>query len=505
MSSSPLPLRLQVLHGLTLAVIIIGLVLFGGVYRPLWLMGTAIFCGLLAFMTAYRITCLSDPESTASSLWVILKQHRMLVLGYILVLVWAFVQTSPFTPISWHHPVWKDNKVLLQNLSDTYGIRDGFPPPPKNYGSISLNVAETWNGIIRFVGFGLALWLGTLLGQNVRLLRRSLLVVVVVTVAIAVYGLIAHLGDIPYILWQPKRFHPESLTATFLNRNHTAALFGIAIQAALAWLWSRDGGSVTKPLQHSQFGRKTSKTPKAELKDTMGWRRRWLAATEQFLRRDWQWLLVFVVLGTALFLTQSRAGLFTSVGGILCLFFGAAGLKILKSKAAIRNILLVLALGGLLYITSSRGVVDRLGMVEANAETRGSIFALTLEAMQDHSILGTGGNTFSEVFRLYRTVDFLDFLSESHNEYLESMLTFGIPAAIVLFLTLSLLPISFVQGMLRRRQYKIFPLLGASLCLQLALHSLVDFPLEIPALTWLVMFLMGGCLAQCHSSKTKSG
>lgn len=85
------------------------------------------------------------------------------------------------------------------------------------------------------------------------------------------------------------------------------------------------------------------------------------------------------------------------------------------------------------------------------------------------------------------------------------MLTFGIPAAVILFLSLSVLPISFVQGMLRRRQYKIFPLLGVCLCLQLAFHSLVDFPLEIPALTWLVMFLMGGCLAQCHSSTIIKG
>ena len=129
-------------------------------------------------------------------------------------------------------------------------------------------------------------------------------------------------------------------------------------------------------------------------------------------------------------------------------------------------------------------------------EARPEIFQLTLKALADHPWIGTGLGTFTTVFEAYRTPDLLFFVNAAHNDYLENMLELGIPAALLLFGSVLALFVMCVRGAIRRRRDAILPCVGVGVTALVAMHSLVDFSMQIPAVTVTYLMLLGAAVAQ---------
>ena len=101
----------------------------------------------------------------------------------------------------------------------------------------------------------------------------------------------------------------------------------------------------------------------------------------------------------------------------------------------------------------------------------------------------------------YRTPDIQGTFAKAHNVYLENMLELGIPASLALFAAVAGLAVLCVIGVRRRRQNAVYPCVGLGATVLVAVHGIVDFSLQIPAITVTYAFLMGIAAAQCWSSR----
>ena len=136
---------------------------------------------------------------------------------------------------------------------------------------------------------------------------------------------------------------------------------------------------------------------------------------------------------------------------------------------------------------------------------RAETYKQTIIAVEDHAFLGAGLGGFPQIFPLYRDTSELrnKHVSRAHNTYLEIALELGLPAAICLTLSLGLLAWGCGRGVYRRSRDRHFAALGLSASVLVGLHSMVDFSLQIPAVTVAYMFLMGVAVAQSFSSRRR--
>ena len=83
---------------------------------------------------------------------------------------------------------------------------------------------------------------------------------------------------------------------------------------------------------------------------------------------------------------------------------------------------------------------------------------------------------------------------------MESALELGIPAAIALILAVGTTAFYCLIGIRRRRRDVIYPAVGLAATVLVAVHSLVDFSLQIPAVAVTYSLLMGVACAQSWRS-----
>jgi O-antigen ligase len=134
-------------------------------------------------------------------------------------------------------------------------------------------------------------------------------------------------------------------------------------------------------------------------------------------------------------------------------------------------------------------------------EPRLRVYDLTLSAIEAAPLLGTGAGTFEEIFRFYRTPEITDVYMKAHNTYLENILELGLPAALALFGVIAGLAVLTCIGLRRRQRDIIYPCIGLASTVLVAAHSVVDFSLQIPAVTATYCLIMGAACAQCWSTR----
>ena len=110
-------------------------------------------------------------------------------------------------------------------------------------------------------------------------------------------------------------------------------------------------------------------------------------------------------------------------------------------------------------------------------------------------MLGTGYGTYADTFSAYNHAGTgTYFLDKAHNTYLQLVMELGWPAAAALYSGLGLLVLRCVQGRALQGRSGVYPAVLASCSVLVAVHSLVDFSLEIPANAATYALLLGlGC------------
>ncbi len=391
---------------------------------------------------------------------------------FLCVCLWIALQTTPFVPINWQHPIWlQASQILDQDIP----------------GSISINPETTLQGLISLVSAAAVFWLALQLGRSPERAGFGIRLFVVSSVFFALYGILNFLGDGSNILWMEKRFYPESVTSTFINRNSYATYAGLGLICSVALLIDRS----VEPFRSGNTAFQG-----------------FVKVLEGFFTRNAIYLIATVLLFTALLLTQSRAGNASVLIGLCALLAATARAGIVRLRQTFIAVLMLAPVVGVIVSVSGSGLGARMPTVQSfDLDGRGALYAVTMDAIKDRPFLGSGFGTYREAIYPYLNDQLLTDRSwfDAHNTYLEKTLELGVPIAFALFSTILLLALSCWRGLRRRRRNQVFPAIAVGASCMIATHSLLDFSVEIPAVTVSFVFLLGIGVAQSlPSSRSKS-
>ncbi len=429
----------------------------GGEFPAGWSV-LAVASGLL--LLAWTALVASGAEPVRVSMRTIL----WIAVPYALALVWIGVQAAGWTPPAWHHPIWSEARNALGR---------------EVVGRISVDGYATGSGALRLLALGAVFWMALQYGRDRAKAGVMLTAFVGAQAAYAVYGLAMEFAGEPFILWIEKEKYRDVVTATLRNRNNYATLVGLGLVAATGMLWTR----LRQRATDSSFRLRLRR-----LIDDLG-RHAWLLAA---------WLVMI----TALFLTDSRAGVACTLLALMVL----AGLFATMARSRGRSLLLagLVAIATLLPLTlSSQGISTRLARITQDSQSRIDLYVEARHAIESAPLLGFGSGSYPMVYYLYYTPDrWLQHPARyAHSTYLENALELGIPAAAALFLAAAAAVFICLRGVFRRRRDRAFPAIAVAASILVAAHATVDFSLQIFAVGIAWSFLIGLGIAQSRSSR----
>jgi O-antigen ligase len=156
------------------------------------------------------------------------------------------------------------------------------------------------------------------------------------------------------------------------------------------------------------------------------------------------------------------------------------------------------------------GLLERLSMLDlgyvgADLEGPGRLAAwqVALGLISQRPLLGHGYGTFAEAFPLLADDRFITsnagrsvflIFDYAHNIYLEAAVELGVPAAVALCAAIALLVSLCLRYNNIPYQRRALPLAAAAGSLAVAVHGLVDFSIQIPAVAATYAVILGlGC------------
>lgn len=364
---------------------------------------------------------------------------------------WALLQTLPATTLGWlaPNPFWVP--------VEAQGGLEGLAP------LVGLDAAAGQDALMRLLTYAGIFWVVLGLAQDGARARLLLRVVLIATVACAVYGLVVQLGGWQVIGWLDKVDYVDDATGTFINRNNFATYVNIGLMVCLALLAE----------------------PFLEARGLADVKRIAAQAVEHLLDQKSLLLLGLCVLAMAALQSHSRGGLLSA--GIAVIFVVLLLFLVTRPRPLIVACVVAatVAVGAGLLSSSGEVTLERLGQVDANYDLevagRLTFWQVSLDMVADRPWQGYGYGSFESAFAQHRDERFDGVVDKAHNTYIEHLVELGIPATVALYLGPVLLFGYCVRGLFARQRNQVFGLAAAGATVLVALHSLVDFSLQIPA------------------------
>jgi O-antigen ligase len=388
---------------------------------------------------------------------------------FALALGWAVVQSLPFAPSGWQHPLWAEAQSLL-----------AVQPA----GRIGIDPSAARDALVHLICDAAIFWLTFRAAQRPEGARTILVAIAAIGALYAGWGLIVYGIGNRTVLWFDKWAYPNDLTSTFVNRNSFATFAGLALVTSVGLL-------VDAMLARIDFQQDRRLVLRSLFDLVMG-RAAWLVAA-------------IALTLTAVLLTHSRGGALATGAGLLSLIVTTFLAPSLRGPWRGGFAVIAVAAALFLVVISGATTLGRIADTAWDAEGRREIYELTLEAIGNTPLLGTGLGTFKWIFPTYRTEDMPFTIELAHNDYLENMLELGIPAALLLAGAAALLGVACVRGVFRRRRNAIIPCIGVGASLLVGVHACFDFSLQIPAVSLFYLLLLGAGVAQSAPTRVQTG
>lgn len=347
---------------------------------------------------------------------------------------------------------------------------------------VGLDAAAGGEALMRLVAYGAVFFLAWGLGQDGAQARRVLWAVLAATTACSFYGLLDHFAGWETILGSPKAHYLGDVTGTFVNRNSFATYANLGVVVALVllaepFLGVRAGDDLRRVVVHA-------------IERLLGWR--------SLL------VLALIVLVTASLQSHSRGGLLSlavaAVVVLLLLFLVARP----RARVAL-PVLLVVGLGawGVVQV-SGVTTLERLYQADGNADvdagSRMTFWQVSLELVRERPLVGHGHGSFEAALAQRRDERFGLPVDKAHNTYIEHLVELGVPATTALYLGPVVLFLYALRGVFARRREQVMALAAVGATVLVALHALVDFSLQIPAVACTYAALLGVGVAQAMPS-----
>lgn len=378
---------------------------------------------------------------------------------------WVLFQSMPMSGFGWQHPLWDQAADIL-----------GHSVTP----SLSVARAESREHLFRLFSYAAVFFLAWQVGQRIEGAALVMRAVAAIGAGYALYGLVDYASPHPSVLWFPKRFYVDDLTSTFINRNSFATFIGLSVIAGLVL--------VAEILSRHTDARSRMTLTLSTL-ETVLWRGKWR-------------VIGLAVATSALLLSHSRGGLAATACGCAVFLVMTAVAPSLRS-AWRRSFAWLLLIGAAAVLAlSGIGVVERLFETPLGDDGRAGIYAGTLSAIRDNWLFGTGFGSFKYIFPMYQTTALDTVVDLAHDDYLENMLELGVPAALLLFVAVAIIVAQCLAGVVQRRKDALYPSAAVAASALIAVHSLVDFSMQIPAVAITYAAILGVGTAQAVSSRS---
>lgn len=385
----------------------------------------------------------------------------------LVVMAWGWLQVVHISVFA--HPDWQFAANTLQTDLKS---------------SISIDRSESLNELIFLMTLGAIFWLTLQLGRDPKRARLALIFFIGAVTVNAAYGAASSVLGWDYVLWERKQDYITSATGTFVNRNSFATYLGLALIAALALT--------------------VDKTTSSRYRN-MPWKKRASLMLNNFFGKSALPVVAIFILATALMLTQSRAGNLAFVVGLVATLaaFTASGKLRLSYTLGIGALLLIPAL--IIFSVSGDDLVSRLDVSgEELSSARVPLFIRAWEMIAHSPVSGVGLGNFRLGFFPYLddTVMVARTWQSAHSTYLDLMSELGIVFAAALFVGIILLILDCWRGLKRRRRNTVFAVIGIGTTVLVAVHALVDFSTDMPAVAAAYTFLLALGVSQSAPTRT---
>ncbi len=337
--------------------------------------------------------------------------------------------------------------------------------------TLSLAPAETLRQGLTLLAYILAAVLVLRVLEHFRQMERLAAVLVCLGVFQAVYGLFELSRARPWILFTRKLINLDSVTGTFVNRNHLAGYLEMIIPLALGLLISRLG-----------FFSLRTRGSAVEFREVINLLSRKSFALNILL------MAASVVMAVAVVKSQSRAGVFLVIFTFLLLLMmslfhlTASG----EGRRLARNMINALFLIILLFSLAAgmTAVMNRFSADDTIFKGGRTLFwENTMPVIGDYPVFGSGLGTFASVYPAYDPEGGEMRLTHAHNDYLELMIETGILGFLLLAGAVIWILVRCFRVWKARHNLEVKGLaMGGLVSLVVMLvHSFTDFNLHIPS------------------------
>jgi len=347
--------------------------------------------------------------------------------------------------------------------------------------TLSLTPGETLLMLLRLAGYGVFFFLAVQVAANRDRAMQIAKWLCFIVAAHALYGLVAltQLGD--PMLFVSKWAYLGSATGTFVNRNSYATFLAVGLVIAIGL------GMRTMLNTDMPHLRKGQRKP---------------------IVQAIPYLIAALVILAALLASQSRMGLFAGLCGTgvltaIGLAKGRFGGRRVVAPALLLS-LSVFAVGAMLF---SGGTFERLGSVERDTDVRLQLYAQVLDMIRARWATGFGGGSFEVAYTLFHREPVSPDLvwHKAHSTYLALWSELGVFAGTLPILILALIGFGAARLVGLRRSDWWLPLIAVSALVVIAMHSLVDFSMEISGNVYLVLLVLALGTAQRSAQRPVRG
>jgi O-antigen ligase len=324
------------------------------------------------------------------------------------------------------------------------------------------------NLYIGYVGFLLLL---LFLLNSVKRIRFVICVLIVIAVAQTFFGMANYYsGESPFG-WRPNHWAAYRVTGTFINRNFYANYIVMCT------------GFVLMPLMFKQFGRHRTHD----------------ASANKLNRHS----VDIICLGTSVFLFSGML-LSGSRGSIIAFAAGLAGTLMLSyfssiTRLRIGRLILIIALGvGFFGIELLR---SRFANVFTDGFARLEQWKATTGLILEKALFGYGPGSYEVAYKSGIPITSSPLTHDhAHSDYLEVLLEQGLAGGFLLLVFMSIVLYFGIERLKKARSNnRVLILLSALFgMIAMLIHSMYDFPFQVPSNTVLFLTLVSILLAAEH-------
>ena len=299
-----------------------------------------------------------------------------------------------------------------------------------------------------------------------RQIMRIFSVLIAMGIFEAFYGMFELYNKNPRILFYKKIHYLDTVTGTFVNRNHFSGYLEMIIPLTIGLILAR--GKI-----FSLAG--------------MRWRDKVLMLSERKFSGYLLIAVAIVVMAVGIIFSRSRSGIFLLIFSFI-LFFGWSLIYSRKKEdqkkwaSHFLKVIFIIILAVSLYVGID-STLERFSPDRLLNEQRPVFWKNTLSFFADFPLVGTGLGTFASLYPDWDEGGNLVRIYHAHNDYLEYLSELGIIGFILLVGgVLYMLVKSFLVWRERGHpEVKGLALGGIVAVICILIHSITDFNLHIPA------------------------